>query len=212
MVKDAIAYGGSGDIDSESQRKSGDTDSDFTSEDEDLDNPFELAVDNEGDNDDFVEEGLNNPIGLLVDRNANDFPSGNGMHNNGTSSLESIENQESDSIMEFTSESKHEFPLDQNGKLNDEISIDNNLPLKDLQRIKVAVKSYPLESKVVTSSKNISYSRSNENSSIGSAILKDDFATSKNDSAKMVKPARKKMRCEMPPNSVTSIDEMNRIS
>ncbi|OAY27251.1 hypothetical protein MANES_16G111200v8 [Manihot esculenta] len=133
------------------------------------------------------------------------------MHSNGTSSLESIESKGSDSIMEFTSESKHEFPLDQNGKLNDEISIENNLPLKDLQRIKVAVKSYPLEPKVVTSSKNISYSRSNGNSSIGSAILKDDFATSKNDSAKMVKPARKKMRCEMPPNSVTSIDDMNLI-
>ncbi|KAF2285248.1 hypothetical protein GH714_039104 [Hevea brasiliensis] len=213
VVKDAVSSGGSGYVshDIGSQRNSGNTEGDFASEDEDVDNPIELAVDDDGDSDDFVEEDLDNPIELVVDRNVSDFSSGNAMYSNGNSTLESIKSQKSNSIMEFSSKGKHDLSLDQDGKSNHEISTDNNLPQKELGHIIIAFKSPLIEPEVVSSSTNIIHPRSNGSSSVGSAIQKNDYATSKNNSAKMNNPSRKKMKCEMPPKSITLIDEMNRI-
>ncbi|KAJ9183918.1 hypothetical protein P3X46_007714 [Hevea brasiliensis] len=213
VVKDAVSSGGSGYVshDTGSQRNSGNTEGDFASEDEDVDNPIELAVDDDGDSDDFVEEDLDNPIELVVDRNVSDFSSGNAMYSKGNSTLESIKSKKSNSIMEFSSKGKHDLSLDQDGKSNHEISTDNNLPQKELGHIIIAFKSPLIEPEVVSSSTNIIHPRSNGSSSVGSAIQKNDYATSKNNSAKMNNPSRKKMKCEMPPKSITLIDEMNRI-
>lgn len=210
VVNDAVSSGGSGEVthDMGSQRNSGETEIEFASEDEDLDNPIEVAVDNDGDDDDFVEEDLDNPIELVVDRNVSNFSSGN---SSGNSTFESIKRQESISVIEFATEGKHDFPLlGQNGKSNLEFFTDSNPPQKELGRIKIALLSPSVEPEVVTSSTNISYSRSSGSSSVGSAIKKIGFS-SKNNSARMDKPGRKKMRCEMPPKSITLIDEMNRI-
>jgi hypothetical protein len=69
----------------------------------------------------------------------------------------------------------------------------------------------PVDSQAVASSTKATYLKSNGSSSIGPAALKSDSAAAKNYSGVLAKPGKKKMRCEMPPKSVTLIDEMNSI-
>lgn len=52
---------------------------------------------------------------------------------------------------------------------------------------------------------------SNASSAVSSAVPKSDIATSLNISAMIGTPGKKKMRCNMPPNTITSIFEMNDI-
>ncbi|XP_020536512.1 uncharacterized protein LOC105637768 [Jatropha curcas] len=213
VVKDAVNSGGNGDISHGGglKRNSGDTENDFSSDNQDQDNHFELAVANDGDTDGFVseKEDLENPIELVVDRNIDDgFPFEDVVDKNGTFILESIRSRENNSIMDFASEAKIEIPLYQNVKSN--LSTDFHLE-KELGHINVTLKSPPVGSKEVPSLTNITSLRSNGSSSIGSAIHRDGVATSKNDLAKMNNHGRKKMRCEMPPKSVTSINEMDSI-
>lgn len=164
------------------------------------------------------EEDPGNAIELVVDRNAdNDFPSENVVNRNETFGLDSVKTQESNSILKLASEGRHDLSPKQNVRSNHEISTekilhkDTSLTLKELRHVNTAFKTRSVESQAAASSTKITYLKSNESSSVGSAVLRSHLVTSKNDSARMGNSGRKKMRCEMPPKSITLIDEMNSI-
>ncbi|XP_025012262.1 probable glycosyltransferase At5g03795 [Ricinus communis] len=195
LVKDAGLVGGSGDL----KRNREDTVNGFVSDDEELDNPIELAVDNDG----FVsdEEDLDNTIEFVVDRNVDDdFPD-----SNGTSTLQIIKIQES---ISSSLESITEAERDNEILISNIVSGDTTLPQKELGHANISFKSPPAVAQALALPINVTNLRSSGNSSLGSAILKNSFATSKNVSAK---PVKKKMRCDMPPKSITLIHEMNQI-
>ncbi|XP_055960478.1 probable glycosyltransferase At3g07620 [Mercurialis annua] len=179
IVKDDIVSGGSGDG-SGLKRNTGEAENDFVLDDEDVENPIELVVDNVGDVDGFVsdEEDLDNPIELVVDGVVdNDFLKSNGI--------------ESNSSIELASETESRIHLDQSLKSKDDmlggsiLNGDTNLIHKVLGHANISLKSPTAQFR-----------------------LKNASAASKTDSAK---PGKKKMKCEMPPKSITSIHEMNQI-
>ncbi|XWS15684.1 hypothetical protein CRYUN_Cryun34aG0022900 [Craigia yunnanensis] len=91
--------------------------------------------------------------------------------------------------MESTDEAGHDFILEQVVKHGQEVStgklLENNP--KHGQEISIT----------------------NAGSSVHSTSLQSDHVASKNNSAVIAKPGKKKMKCEIPPKSVTTIDEMN---
>lgn len=125
--------------------------------------------------------------------------------------FESFKDLENSSVIEMTSKTRHGLSLEQVVKPNGEISADNFL---EVDTSLTPGKVSPLTSPPVASSINITIlknSLSNASTSIGSATLQSDLTASKNNSAIMGSPVKKKMRCDMPPKSVTLIDQMNRI-
>ncbi|CAK7337463.1 unnamed protein product [Dovyalis caffra] len=180
-----------------SKKNSGDMDNGFSSEEEDLD-------------------VLDDVIELEVDTDLeNDFSSEDAVDTHQTFASDSIKTEESNSVLKLTNETRLNLPLERNVKSDHNIDniMQQNISRahKEYGHASSTFKSHPVESQAVTSSTNVSYLKSKGNSSVGSAAVKSDFAVSKNVSAMMVKPGKKKMRCDMPPKSVTSIDEMNSI-
>ncbi|XVF49129.1 hypothetical protein PTKIN_Ptkin03bG0243600 [Pterospermum kingtungense] len=119
--------------------------------------------------------------------------------------------------MESIHEAGHGFTLEQVVKHGQEISTDR-LPenktsqtRQELAHVNTSSQSSTLASSVVSSMENKTYLR-NSISNAGSSIrfTQSDSVTSTSNSAMIAKP-RKKMKCEMPPKSVTTIDEMNHI-
>lgn len=100
----------------------------------------------------------------------------------------------------------------------DEISTENTLEentaltAKNSEGVKTAFLSSPLILPAAASLINgtdLNYLVSNASSSVGSASLESDVVIIKNGSVTMTSPGKKKMRCNMPPKSITSIHEMN---
>lgn len=122
--------------------------------------------------------------------------------------------------MESTDEAGHGFTLETVVKHAQEVSTSKLLETrtsqspKELGHVNIASPSPTLASPVVSSLVNKTYLRNSTKNadSLGfSTSLLSNHLTSKNNSAMIAKPGRKKVRCEMPPKSVTTIEEMNRI-
>ncbi|CAK9163338.1 unnamed protein product [Ilex paraguariensis] len=151
------------------------------------------------------------------------------------STAENVENQKKGFILEKASETKYGLSLEQIVKPSHENSMGN---IQDANPLilpdKFTVQSLPVTLPPVISSVNRTFMQTSapnvstsivstvNNSSVKEAIevLQDDenhvllqsnLDTSKNDSATVSSPVKKKMRCQMPPKSVTTIDEMNRL-
>ncbi|POO00853.1 Exostosin-like [Trema orientale] len=134
----------------------------------------------------------------------NSFPSKNSGVVNAISTLVSIQNEESDAIMDKASKDRPGFPLKQ-------------IREPDLaENISLSLKKSDggLDTPSAAASMNTTYlttSTSSKSSSLASVSEQSDLVISKNHSAIASIPGRKKMRCEMPPKSITSFQEMNHI-
>ncbi|KAJ6355503.1 hypothetical protein OIU77_005986 [Salix suchowensis] len=122
--------------------------------------------------------------------------------------------EESNSVLKLVNEARLNRSHERNVKSDHDIPTDNVLQQSISQAHKEfehANSTLPVESQAVASSTKTTYLKSNGSSSVGPGALKSDSAATKNDSVVLAKPGKKKMRCEMPPKSVTLIDEMNSI-
>ncbi|XVE98113.1 hypothetical protein REPUB_Repub03eG0077400 [Reevesia pubescens] len=122
--------------------------------------------------------------------------------------------------MESTDEAGHGFTLEQVVKHGQEVStgkiLENNTTQrpKELGDVNTMSQSPTLASPVMSSMVNKTYLRnsiSNASSSVHSTSLQSDHVALQNNSAMIARPGRKKMKCEMPPKLVTTIDKMNRV-
>ncbi|XWS17314.1 hypothetical protein CRYUN_Cryun33cG0056600 [Craigia yunnanensis] len=93
--------------------------------------------------------------------------------------------------MESTDEAGHGFILELVGKHGQEVSTSKLLENNPKHGQEISI--------------------TNAGSSVHSTSLQSDHVASKNNSAMIAKPWKKKMKCEIPPKSVTTIDEMNRL-
>ncbi|KAJ4708504.1 Exostosin family protein [Melia azedarach] len=172
----------------------GDTKKDFALQQKGQDDPIELVTDREID-DDSVSENVE-----IEDLND-------------SFELESDGDGENSSIMESASEARRDLPLKQVVKPSTEVSTDG-MPEQHTSQPPKNFKAVKNNLSIVAPLTNITYlptKVSNASSTVGSLVLESDLATSKNVSAVPVAPGKKKMRCEMPPKSITSIYEMNSI-
>ncbi|KAJ6435425.1 hypothetical protein OIU84_000585 [Salix udensis] len=188
--------GGEEGRDDGTKQNSEDTDHDFSSEEADMD-------------------VLDDVIQLEVDRDLeDDFPSEDVIDRNETFASDRVKTEESNSVLKLANEARLNRPLERNVKPDHDIPTDNVLQQSISQAHKEfehANSTLPVESQAVASSTKTTYLKSNGSSSVGPGALKSDSAATKNDSVVLAKPGKKKMRCEMPPKSVTLIDEMNGI-
>uniref|UniRef100_A0A2P2LL80 Uncharacterized protein n=4 Tax=Rhizophora mucronata TaxID=61149 RepID=A0A2P2LL80_RHIMU len=106
--------------------------------------------------------------------------------------LESVKTQRSDVGLALVSEAQHDLPFEQNLRTNHENPM-NGILGEDLT---VAHQEFE---------------HANGNATVASAVPENHVANLKNESSMKSNPGRKKMRCEMPPNSITSIEEMDHI-
>ncbi|XP_024446168.1 uncharacterized protein LOC7458784 [Populus trichocarpa] len=173
-----------------------DTDHDFSSEEGDM-------------------EVLDDVIQLEVDRDLeDDFPSEDVKDRHETFASGGVKTEESNPVLKLANEARFNLPLERNVKSDHDIPTDNVLQQNKSQAHKEfehVNSTLPVDSQAVASSTKATYLKSNGSSSIGPAALKSDSAAAKNYSVVLAKPGKKKMRCEMPPKSVTLIDEMNSI-
>lgn len=173
-----------------------DTDHDFSSEEGDM-------------------EVLDDVIQLEVDRDLeDDFPSEDVKDRHETFASGGVKTEESNPVLKLANEARFNLPLERNVKSDHDIPTDNVLQQNKSQAHKEfehVNSTLPVDSQAVASSTKATYLKSNGSSSIGPAALKSDSAAAKNYSGVLAKPGKKKMRCEMPPKSVTLIDEMNSI-
>ncbi|KAK3210652.1 hypothetical protein Dsin_015358 [Dipteronia sinensis] len=147
----------------------------------------------------FEEQGLDDFIELVTDGevdNVEDFHK--------SFAEDSVNNGENSSILELADETKLGLPLEQiKRKFPTENILEQHtsqLP-KEFGDAEIASSAVPqLRTEV-----------SNANSSAASVVLKTNLATSKNVSARIGTPGKKKMRCDMPPKSITLINEMDSI-
>ncbi|GMI94833.1 hypothetical protein like AT5G19670 [Hibiscus trionum] len=120
----------------------------------------------------------------------------------------------SSSTTESTNGDGSGFKIEQVAKHGQEVSIGKlwedktGEVAKELGAVSTTSRSPALASPVASSMAN---QTSNAGSSFRSTSLQRDHAASENNSSMIAKPGKKKMRCEMPPKSVTTIAEMNRI-
>ncbi|KAJ6759406.1 EXOSTOSIN HEPARAN SULFATE GLYCOSYLTRANSFERASE -RELATED [Salix koriyanagi] len=188
--------GGEEGRDDGTKQNSEDTDHDFSSEETDMDI-------------------LDDVIQLEVDRDLeDDFPSEDVIDRNETFASDRVKTEESNSVLKLANEARLNRSHERNVKSDHDIPTDNVLQLSISQAHKEfehANSTLPVESQAVASSTKTTYLKSNGSSSVGPGALKSDSAATKNDSVVLAKPGKKKMRCEMPPKSVTLIDEMNSI-
>lgn len=167
------------------------------------------------------EKGFDRTFQHVPDRFVdNSFPSKNSGDVNEISALVIRKNLESDSIMDKASEYRPGFPLEQIGEPDTDISVGNVLGENTRLMLKKSdggldtpLQLSTLASSVAGSSitTHLKTSTSSKSSSLASVSEKSDLMISKNHSAIASVPRRKKMRCEMPPKSITSFQEMNRI-
>lgn len=164
------------------------------------------------------EKVLHNGFERVVDGNLNGgSPSEIVVYKNESLSLQSVNKQENSSVLDEASEGRNDVPLEQIVKPNDGVSMGKNLEVnislasEKHEGIDTTIQSLPLAPPVSNTITYLENVVSNATSSVGSAIQQSDGATSKNDSVMMTSTEKKKMRCNMPPKSITSIYEMNRI-
>lgn len=188
--------GGEEGHDDGTKKNSEDIDHDFSSEEGDM-------------------EVLDNVIQLEVDRDLeDDFPSEDVKDRHETFASGGVKTEESNPVLKLANEARLSLPLERNVKSDHDIPTDNVLQQNKSQAHKEfehVNSTLPVDSQAVASSTKATYLKSNGSSSIGPAALKSDSAAAKNYSVVLAKPGKKKMRCEMPPKSVTLIDEMNSI-
>ncbi|XVE54216.1 hypothetical protein DITRI_Ditri03aG0062800 [Diplodiscus trichospermus] len=197
-------------------------DDDYLSENaEDLN---ELAVldDIIRDQDNFPLEQVVEPVqlgsaGKLVENDASQTTKEFG-HVNTTKNLTSTPPVLSSLTMESTDEPGHGFTVEQVVKHGHEVSAGKILENKtsetpkELGNVNITSQSPAMASAVASSMVKKTYfknSTTNGASSVQSTSLQSDHLVSKNNSATIAKPGKKKMKCEMPPKSVTTINEMN---
>ncbi|XP_042973082.1 xylogalacturonan beta-1,3-xylosyltransferase [Carya illinoinensis] len=154
---------------------------------------------------------------LVVYRNLNSgSPSENVVHMK--KSLESVRNKGNSSFDE-ASEGRQSIPREEILKLSDGVSMAKN-PEENM-RFKTE-KSNGVDTTIqsdlalpkTTSSITLSHLEnvmSNATSSASSSALQSDMVTVKNDSVMLTSSGKKKMRCNMPPKSITYLHEMNSI-
>ncbi|KAL5835916.1 hypothetical protein ACOSQ4_015413 [Xanthoceras sorbifolium] len=159
----------------------------------------------------FEEQGQDNFIELVTDREVDsDYTSGNVEDLDESFSLDGVKNGDN-SVLELASEARLGLPLEQilepKGKVPREDSSEQHT-----SQMPKRFRDVETASSVVPQLANITYMRteeSNANSSVASVVLQTNLA--KNVSARIATPGKKKMKCELPPKSVTLINQMNSI-
>lgn len=169
----------------------GDTNNGIVSEGKGQDNPIELVTDREVDDDSVAEnvEDLNDLSELEIERIG-----------------------ENSATVEPAGEAKPSLPLKQIVQPNLEI-VSDGVPEQHTSQSIANIGGEKTLS-IVSPLTNITHLKteaSNASSAASSAVPKSDIATSVNISAMIGSPGKKKMRCNMPPKTVTSIFEMNDI-
>lgn len=167
------------------------------------------------------EKEMDNTFEHAADRNVDEnFPSGNGVDTDASLTLVSISKEENGSNLVKTNEASYDFP-EPTVLSKDEVSTENTLEVnttmaaKHSEGVKTIFPSSPLILPATASFTHqtnvtyVSYLVSNASSSVGSAFLESDIVTIKNGSLTRISPGKKMMKCNMPPKSITSIDEMN---
>ncbi|KAK8535441.1 hypothetical protein V6N12_056959 [Hibiscus sabdariffa] len=174
----------------------GEIENDFASEDMDR-----VAVDRNfvDDDDDESENGKDlNEIAVLEDviRDQDEY-------------VNTTSHMVSSSTTESMNGDGNGFKIEQVAKHGQEVSAARLWEDKSSEMAKeLGAVSTTSRSPVVSS---IANQTSNAGSSFRSTSLQRDHAASENNSSMIAKPGKKKMRCEMPPKTVTTIDEMNHI-
>ncbi|KAK8660583.1 hypothetical protein V6N13_051505 [Hibiscus sabdariffa] len=172
----------------------GEIENGFASEDTDR-----VAVDDDDDDDDESVNGKDlNEIAVLEDviRDQDDY-------------VNTTSHMVSSSTIESTNGDGNGFKIEQIVKHGQEVMTGRLWEDKSSEMAKeLGAVSTTSPSPVVSSMAN---QTSNAGSSFRSTSLQRDHAASENNSSMIAKPGKKKMRCEMPPKSVTTIDEMNNI-
>ncbi|XP_044464655.1 probable glycosyltransferase At5g25310 isoform X2 [Mangifera indica] len=162
-------------------------------------------------NDDFVTEGIgqDSSIELVTDREVDDEDVEDLID---SSALDSAKDRENSSIPELPTEARHDLPLEQIVKPNREVSTENTQERHASQTAKnlgpeiVSTTLIPLA--------NITYKKievSKASSSVSPVVPPSNTSTSKNVSALIGSRGKKKMRCELPPKTVISVNEMEHI-
>lgn len=162
-------------------------------------------------NDDFVTEGIgqDSSIELVTDREVDDEDVEDLID---SSALDSAKDRENSSIPELPTEARHDLPLEQIVKPNREVSTENTQERHASQTAKnlgpeiVSTTLIPLA--------NITYMKievSKASSSVSPVVPPSNTPTSKNVSALIGSRGKKKMRCELPPKTVISVNEMEHI-
>ncbi|KAL6221861.1 hypothetical protein ACLB2K_005253 [Fragaria x ananassa] len=167
------------------------------------------------------EKEMDNTFEHAANRNVDEnFPSGNGVDTDARLTLVSISKEENGSHLVKTNEASYDFP-EPTVLSKDEVSTENTLEVnttmaaKHSEGVKTIFPSSPLILPATASFTHqtnvtyVSYLVSNASSSVGSAFLESDIVTIKNGSLTRISPGKKMMKCNMPPKSITSIDEMN---
>ncbi|CAK9166292.1 unnamed protein product, partial [Ilex paraguariensis] len=124
------------------------------------------------------------------------------------STAENVENQKKGFILEKASETKYGLSLEQ-------IVKPITLPpvISSVNRTFMQTSAPNVSTSIVSTVNNSSVKEAIEvlQDDENHVLLQSNLDTSKNDSATVSSPVKKKMRCQMPPKSVTTIDEMNRL-
>ncbi|XP_022731392.1 probable glycosyltransferase At5g25310 [Durio zibethinus] len=177
------------------------------------------------DQDNFPLEDVVEPVHVvlankLAENDASQKPKEFGLVNT-TSETPTLESPMVSSLtMESTDDAGNGFTLEQVVKHGQEVSTGKLLENKtsptpkELGHVNIASQSPTLASPVASLMVNKAYLRnsiSNGGPSLQLTPMQSDHVPSKNNSPMIAKPERKRMKCEMPPKSVTTIDEMNRI-
>ncbi|XP_062090867.1 probable glycosyltransferase At3g07620 [Humulus lupulus] len=168
------------------------------------------------------EHGLDGTSRNVLDRFVdNSFPSKNSRDVNAVSALVSIKNEESDPVaMDDASKDQPDFSEEQIKEQNAEIPKENVL-VENISLMRETIddgSDTPFKPSMLVSSAsaliNTTYSTastSSKSTSLASTSNQSDTQISKNKSAIVSIPGKKKMRCDMPPKSITTFQEMNHI-
>jgi hypothetical protein len=187
-VRRAIGEGGG------LERKDSDVENGFASDVKGLDNDFELFVDGNLDSDSPPYENV--------------------VHVSESLALEVVRNEQNSSVLDEAGEGRLGVSLEQIVKPNNGVSVGKNpeentsLKSENLKGVDTTIQSPPLA--MPRTSITITYLE-NVVSNASSSALQRDGVTLRNDSVMMTSTGTKKMRCNMPPKSITSLYEMNRI-
>ncbi|XP_059432835.1 probable glycosyltransferase At5g03795 isoform X2 [Corylus avellana] len=160
------------------------------------------------------EKGLDNDFELFVDGNLNSGspPYENVLHMNDNLALEIVRNEENSSVLDESGG----VSLEQIVKPNNGVSVGKNpeentsLKSENSKGVDTTIQSPPLALPMTASSITITHIE-NVVSNASSSALQREGMTLKNDSVLMNSTRKKEMRCNMPPKSITSLYEMNRI-
>lgn len=185
--------------------------SDNTEDEEDISN------ENNFDSEEAREDDI---IKLVVNKDLdNGFTSKNHENLNDSSTSYNVRDQENISNVELNSGSRDSFTTEQVMKTDHEISTDmllenktSQMP-KELEHVNTVSKSPSFTSEMASpmNNTNSASSASNAGSSGRMTSVLNSFVNSRNNSAVIGNRGRKNVRPEMPPKSVTTIDEMNQI-